>query len=165
MITDNGTNFTSKEFHELCEDLGIKLSFALVSHPQTNGQFKRINGLICDDIKKRLTKAARAWVEELPSVLWSLRTTPNRSTQYTLFLMHGAEAVLPATVRFKAPRVVAYNEKAFIQELQDVMDLVDENRDIDLARTAVYQQAIQNYHSRRVRTRSFDVGDLVLRLK
>jgi hypothetical protein len=44
IITDNGTNFSSNEFHEFCEDNGIKLSFALVSHPQTNGQVKRING-------------------------------------------------------------------------------------------------------------------------
>jgi hypothetical protein len=79
--------------------------------------------------------------------------------------VYGAEAVLPADVRFEAPRVVAYIEKASTQALQDAVDLVDEARDISLARTVVYQQAIRNYHSRRVRTRSFNVGDLVLRLK
>jgi transposase InsO family protein len=101
IITDNGSNFSSNEFHEFCENLGIKLSFASVSHPQTNGQVERINGLICDGIKKHLTKAAGAWVEVLPSVLWSLWTTSNRSTQYTpFFLVHGAEAVLPADVCF-----------------------------------------------------------------
>jgi hypothetical protein len=72
---------------------------------------------------------------------------------------------MPADVRFEAPRVVAYNEKASVQALHDTVDLVDEARFIALARTAVYQQAIQNYQSRRVRTQSFDVGDLVLRLK
>ena len=143
IITDNGSNFAFDEFHKFCEKLGIKLSFASVSHPQTNRQVEKINGLICDGIKKRLTKAASAWVEELPSVLWSLRTTPNRSTQYTpFFLVHGAEAVLPTDVRFEAPRVVAYNESTSVQALQDVVDLVDEARDIALARTAVYQQAI-----------------------
>jgi IS30 family transposase len=91
IIMDNGTNFASREFHKFCGDNGIKLSFASVSHPQTNGQVERINGLICNGIKKCLTKEAGAWVEELPSVLWSLRTTPNRSTQYTpFFLVHGA---------------------------------------------------------------------------
>ena len=79
--------------------------------------------------------------------------------------MHGAEAVLPADVRFEAPRVIAYNERTSIQALQDAVDLADEARDIALARTAVYQQGLRNYHSRRVRTRSFDKGDLVLRLK
>jgi transposase InsO family protein len=148
IITDNGSNFVSDEFHQFCGRLGIKLSFASVSHPQANGQVEKINGLICDGIKKRLTKAAVAWVEELPSVLWSLRTTPNRSTQYTpFFLVHGAEAVLPADVRFEAPRVVAYNKSASVQALQDVVDLVDEARDFSLARRAVYQQVIRNYHS------------------
>jgi hypothetical protein len=61
--------------------------------------------------------------------------------------------------------VTAYTETNSIHALQDAVDLLDEARDIALARTAVYQQAIQNYHSRRVRNRSFDVGDMVLRLK
>jgi hypothetical protein len=38
IITDNGTNFTSKEFKTYCEGLGIKLKFASVAHPKTNGQ-------------------------------------------------------------------------------------------------------------------------------
>jgi hypothetical protein len=70
-------------------------------------------------------------------------------TQYTsFFLVHGTKDVLPADVHFEAPQVVAYNKKASVQALQDVVDLVDEARDIALARTVVYQQAIQNYHSR-----------------
>ena len=74
---------------------------------------EKINGLICNGIKKRLKKAKGAWVEELPSVLWSLRTMPNRSTQYSpFFMVHGADAVLPADIRFEAPRVVAYTEEA-----------------------------------------------------
>jgi transposase InsO family protein len=81
IIMKNESNFTSDEFHKFCTKLRIKLSFSSVSHPQTNGQVETINGLIYDGIKKRLTKAASAWVEEMPSVLWSLRTTPNRSTQ------------------------------------------------------------------------------------
>jgi transposase InsO family protein len=166
IVTDNGTNFDSKEFREFCDDRGIKLKFASVAHPQTNGQVERINGLIGDGLKKRLTGAEGAWVEELPSVLWSLRTTPNRSTQYTpFFLVHGAEAVLPADVRFEAPRVTAYTEPSSNIALQDAVDLLDEARDIALARTTVYQQALRNYHSQRIRNRCFSVGDMVLRLK
>jgi IS30 family transposase len=54
IITDNGTNFTLKEFKDYCEGLGIKLNFASVMHPQTNGQVEKANGLICNGIKKRL---------------------------------------------------------------------------------------------------------------
>ena len=44
------------------------------------------------------------------------------------------------------------------------MDQLDEARDIALLRSAKYQQALRQYHSRRVRGRAFNVGDLVLRL-
>jgi hypothetical protein len=53
--------------------LGIKLKFASVAHPKTNGQVEKANGLIYIGIKKRLLapleKAKHAWVDELPSVL------------------------------------------------------------------------------------------------
>ena len=44
------------------------------------------------------------------------------------------------------------------------MDLLDEKRDMALAHSAVYQQDLQRYHSRRVKTRTFQEGDLVLQL-
>ena len=80
-------------------------------------------------------------------------------------MIHGADAVLPADVHFEAPRVVAYTEEASSEALKDSVDLLDEIGNIALARTAVYQQALRNYHSRRVRIRSFAKGDLVLKLK
>ena len=42
---------------------------------------------------------------------------------------------------------------------------LEEARNTALDRTTVYQQDLRNYHSRRLRTRSFMVVDLVLRLK
>jgi hypothetical protein len=49
--------------------------------------------------------------------------------------------------------------------LVDAQDLLDEARDVAVARSAVYQQSLRNYHSRRVRGRSFELGNLVLRLQ
>jgi hypothetical protein len=80
-----------------------------------------------------------AWVEELPSVLWSLCTKPNSSTGYTLFfLLFRAEALLPTDVRYWAPCVVAYIEEDAQKALEDALDLLDKARDIALARSAVY---------------------------
>jgi hypothetical protein len=95
--------------------LGIKLKFASVAHPKINGQVEKANGLICNGIKKQLLaplkKDKHAWVDELPSVLWSLRTTPNAATQETpFFLVHGAEVVLPVEITHEAPRITAYEE-------------------------------------------------------
>jgi hypothetical protein len=170
IITNNGTNFTSKEFKSYCESMGIKVKFASVAHPKTNGQVEKANGLICNGIKKRqlapLKKAKHAWVDELPSVLWSLRTTPNMATQETpFFLVHDAEAVLPVEITNEAQRIAAYDETTSTEALQDDVDSLDEARDVALARAKQYQQNLRNNHSSRVHPRSFVVGDLVLRLK
>jgi hypothetical protein len=99
-------------------------------------------------------------------VLWSLRTTPNAATRETpFFLVRGAKAVLPVEITHEAPRIVAYNEKTSTEALQDDVDAVDKARYVALARATQYQQNLKNYHSTRVRPRSFVVGDLVLRLK
>jgi hypothetical protein len=170
IIIDNGTNFTSKEFRSYCESMGIKLKFASIAHPKTNRQVEKANGLIYNGIKKRLLapleNAKHAWVDKLPSVLWSLRTTPNAATQETpFFLVHGVEAVLPVKITHEAPRIAAYDEMTSTEALQDDVDALDEARDVALARATQYQQSLQNYHSTRVCPRSFVVGDLVLRLK
>ena len=77
-------NFAVGELKEYYDEVGIRLDLASMAHPQTNGQVERANDLILSGIKPRLEaplhQAAGAWAEELPSVLWSLRTTPNRST-------------------------------------------------------------------------------------
>jgi hypothetical protein len=45
------------------------------------------------------------------------------------------------------------------------VDLLEEERDLAAQRSAIYQQNLHCYHSRRVRKRSFKEGDLVLCLK
>src|SRR4051812_25041908 len=80
-------------------------------------------------------------------------------------MVHGADAVLPADVRFEPPRVVAYTEEASNEALEDAVDLSEENNNIALDRMEVYQQSLRNYHSRRVRSRSFEKGNLVLKLE
>ena len=73
-------------------------------------------------------------------------------------MVYGADAVLPAEVRHNAPRVAAYNEADSNKAMEDAVDLLDEARDTTLARMAVYQQGLCNYHARRVCSRTFNVG-------
>jgi putative transposase len=46
IITDNETQFTTREFKDFCADSGIKINYASVSHPQSNGQVEHSNGMI-----------------------------------------------------------------------------------------------------------------------
>jgi hypothetical protein len=125
--------------------MGIKLNFASMAHPQTNGQVKKANNLICNGINKRLLeplkKSKHAWVDEIPFVLWSLRTTPNTATQEMPFFLvvHGAEAVLLVKIFHEAPRISNRDETSSNEALQDDVDALDEARDVALARSMQYQ--------------------------
>jgi transposase InsO family protein len=81
IITDKGTQFTGKKFMDFCEDHHIRVDWAAVAHPMTNGQVERANGMILQGLKPRiyndLNKFGKRWMKELPSVVWSLRTTPS----------------------------------------------------------------------------------------
>ena len=77
-------------------------------------------------------------------------------------MVYGTEAVLPTNLDYGAPRVRAYDEQGAKASHEDAMDLLDKARDVVLLRSAKYQQALRRYHSRRVRGRAFNVGDLVL---
>src|SRR4051812_24890512 len=88
-----------------------------------------------------LQRTPGCWVEELPSVLWSINTTPNRSTGYTpFFLVYGAEDVLPSDIRHDSPRVAAYVEAGNEKARQDALDVLDEERELASAKSAIYQQ-------------------------
>jgi hypothetical protein len=143
IITNNVTNFAKGVFAEYCGQKGIRLDLPSVVHPQSNRQVEKANGLILAGIKPRLVepleRSAGCWVEELPSVLWSLCTTPNRSVSFTpFFLLYGAEVVLPTDIEFDAPRVVKYTEKQAKESREDGIDLLEEAREQALARSALY---------------------------
>jgi hypothetical protein len=117
IITDNGTQFTSRVFQENCEGIGTQLCFASVAHPRSNGQVERANVEILTGLKTRtydcLRKHGANWVSELPSVLWGNRTTPSRATRETpFFLVYGAEACLPPEIIMGFPRAQSFDESA-----------------------------------------------------
>ena len=79
-------------------------------------------------------------------------------------MVYGAEAVLPTDLEYNSLRVTAYDEDDNEQGRQDSVDLLEEERELAASRTAIYQQGLRRYHSRRVKSRSFNEGDLVLQI-
>jgi transposase InsO family protein len=105
IITDNGMRFFGKKFLDFCEDHHIRVDWATVAHPMTNGQVERANDMILQGLKlsiyNNLNKFGKWWMKELPSVVWSLRTTLSRATGFSpFFLVYGAEAVLPTDLEY-----------------------------------------------------------------
>jgi hypothetical protein len=113
-----------------------------------------------------LNKFGRRWMKELPSVVWSLRTTPSRATSFTpFFLIYGAEAILPTDLEYGSPRMKAYDDRSNQTNREDSLDQLEEARDMALLHSTRYQQSLRRYHARGVRSRDLQVGDLVLRLR
>jgi hypothetical protein len=75
----------------------MKVTFASVYHPQSNGVVERANALIFKAIKKILNVEKNGkWAEVMSRVVWSHNTTVCRGTNFTPFqLLYEAEAVLP----------------------------------------------------------------------
>ena len=71
---------------------------------------------------------------------------------------------MPSDIIHDSPRISAYVEENNDFSRQDSLDLLEEERELADSRSAVYQQNLRRYHSRRVNGRSTREGDLVLRL-
>jgi hypothetical protein len=170
IITDNGSQFMGRKFLELCDKFHIRVDWAAVAHPQTNGQVEHANGMIIQGLKPRifdrLNKSSRKWLQELPAVVWSLRTTPSRATGFTpFFLVYGTEAILPTDLEYMSPRVRGYDKDANQRAREDSLDQLDEARTVALMHSARYQQTLRRYQAQKMRRRDFSEGDLVLRLR
>jgi hypothetical protein len=86
-----------------------------VAHPRSNDQAERANAEVLKGLKtksfNKLKASGTGWIDALPSVLWSIRTTATKPTGETpFFLFYGAEAVLPTELKYGSPRVLAYND-------------------------------------------------------
>jgi transposase InsO family protein len=143
IITDNGSQFTGRKFLVFCDKHHIRVDWAVVAHPQTNGQVERANSMILQGLKPRifdrLNKSGRKWLQELPTVVWSLRTTLSRATGFTpLFLVYGTEAVLPTDLEYGWPIVKGYDEGANQRSREDSLDQLDEARTVALMHSARY---------------------------
>jgi hypothetical protein len=107
-MVDNAKYFDSVIFMGFYQQIGTKVAFASVYHPQTNEAVERVNCLIFEAIKKILAGEKKGkWVEVMPQVVWSHNTTVCRATNSTPFwLMYGAKAILPEEVKHRSLRTV-----------------------------------------------------------
>ena len=97
-------------------------------------------------------------------MVWGLRTQPSKATgQSPFFLTYGSEAILPADIMWKSPRVEAYQAGEADKARQLELDSVEEARINALTQSARYLQGIRRYHDRNIQQRSFNIGDLILR--
>ena len=97
-------------------------------------------------------------------MLWAYRTTPRRSINKTPFSRtFGAEAVILVEVGLSSMRVASFFPNNNNTYMTEQLDLLEENQEMAKIRLVDYQQKLAQRYDKKVKSREFIVGDLVLR--
>ena len=164
LISDNSLQFDSKSFRRYYCDLGITNRYSIQAYPQGNGQVEAVNKVIVSGLKKRLDDAKGKWVEELPHIFWTYRTTSCESTGETPFSMtYGAEAVIPLETGFPMQRTNSFTPNSNDGLLEKSLNLIEEWRENAMVQLAYYQHKLKQGYDANVKLRPLALGDLVLR--
>jgi transposase InsO family protein len=109
---NNGTQFNVKTFKTFCDQIGTKIHFASVRHPESNGLVERANGIIITGIMKSIFNLLKGkWPDELVNVVWNHNTVVSWSTGFTPFkLLFRDEAITPEEARTGSIRTLASAE-------------------------------------------------------
>jgi len=92
------------------------------------------------------------------------RTQPSKATGQTpFFLVYGLEAIFPADIMWKFPRIETYQEGEVDEARQLELDSIEEIRCNAITQSTRYLQGVRCYHDRNIQQRSFNIGDMVLR--
>ena len=120
--------------------------------------------MIVNRLKKRLDDAKGKWVEELPHVLWTYRTMPQRLTGETLFSMtYGAETIIPLEIGFPMLRTSTFSLDGNDGLLGKSLDLIEERRESAMVQLVYYQHKLKQGYDTNVKLRPLAVEDLGLR--
>jgi hypothetical protein len=66
IVSDRGSQFTSKFWKKLHESMDTKLNFSSACHPETDGQTERTNQILEDMLRACALKYRKSWAKSLP---------------------------------------------------------------------------------------------------
>ena len=78
-------------------------------------------------------------------------------------MMYDAEAVLPCAIIHDSPRECMYEEREAELDRQDILDALEEERDVAKARSALINNRLTDIKAEKW-AKTYNVGELVLRL-
>ena len=95
ITTDQGPQFTSALWSELCTTLGILPLRTTSYHPQSNGMVERVHRVLKERLMARASRPSD-WMANLPLVLLGLRSTPRDDSMISpAHLLYGGPLRLP----------------------------------------------------------------------
>ena len=163
--TDQGSNFQSHLFREMCELLGIDKTRTTPFHPASDGMVERFNRTMESMLRMQVSADQSDWDEKLPCLLMAYRATKHESTQCTPnLLMLGREVELPVDLIFGRPIPNSDTTEVFDREIYYVDMLRDKfEQTHDYARKCLKTSATRqkrNY-DHKVKVDTFTKGEQV----
>jgi hypothetical protein len=163
ITVDNGTQFDAETFKDFSDQIGTKIHFALVRHPESNRLVERANGIILTGIMKLIFNQPRGkWPDELINVVWSHNTAMSRSTRFTPFkLLFGDEAITLEEAKAGSIRTLALAEDK--ADYHVAKDTIEGTRLQAVENINKYQDETIKWCDKKVRLKNIKLGHLVLR--
>ena len=97
--SDNGRNFESKIFSEMCQLLSVNKTRTSACHPEGNGQVENLHKTLRSMLKARVEDNPATWDEHLDLCMMAYRSSVHSSTGHNPFeLMFGREMRIPKTM-------------------------------------------------------------------
>ena len=102
--SDQGRNFESAVFTEMCQLLGIQKTRTTAYHPQSDGMVERFNRTLEDQLAKFVDYHQRDWDEHIPYLMLAYRSAVHESTGCTpAKVVFGRDLRLPVDLLFGRP--------------------------------------------------------------
>ena len=99
ILTDQGKNFESTLFKEVCRILGIHKTRTTAYHPQTDGQVEKFNNTVACMLSAYVNKRQTDRDIHLPIVLMAYRSCVQETTKFTPnMMMLGHEINIPLSI-------------------------------------------------------------------
>jgi len=120
ILTDQGTDFLSKIFTEVCKLLQINKINTSPFHPQTNGSLERSHRTLTEYLRHYVDKKLNNWDEYLPYAFFVYNSTEHTSTGYQPYaLLYGKKLEIPIKLSHEPePR---YNYDNYYYDLKQKM--------------------------------------------
>src|SRR5580765_6583321 len=85
ILTDQGTNFLSEIFKNMCRLLKINKIQTTAYHPESNGALERSHRTLAEYLRHYINEDQTDWDEWIPFAMFTYNMTPHTATGYTLF--------------------------------------------------------------------------------
>ena len=162
--TDQGRNFESDLFAELCKILGINKTRTTPYAPWSDGLVERFNRTLQTMLKGLVNNERNDWDEHIPYVLMAYRSTPQQSTNCTPYkLLFGREMCLPIDLMVGKPRPMRRQYTCETEYVEWLEETIQHAHDYARQRLKLAARRQKNYHDANVRPFQYKTGMFVWR--